>query len=278
MPDNPVKNRKGSVTIMSEINKNEELLSADRPVRPKVNWTNPERVFNVLLGVSVAQIVLGLLLYMIISINFLVYFTVGILAIGMAFITHFKVDNRVVRVLIRILLIVGMAGSALTGIGFLMYANSVDAEYIQLYIAYTIAFLLLPIMLFLQPVFIIKAEKRHRVDIVLMRIAAIFTLLLSLLLCFYALEYSYGGQQCIVTSNTYEFTIFSQDISFTLGIDCIFSRLIFCACSGVITVFSFLLHAERSLDADKSQGSIGRGPIGHGPRERKDKESRKRSL
>lgn len=243
-------------TVFEEAAKVEPSSDAPRPKRVR---TKEEHNFNVLLGASIIQIVLSLLLYMITSVNTWIILVEAAVTIALVILEHFGNEKRVSRILLRTFCIFVLSAVLLACIGLLIYlfAEEQSAEYLQMECIFMVSAVLLPVLLFFQPVLVTSSVNRRRFDLVLLRILVIAALIFSLFLSFYGLEYKINGQQAILTANAYTFNLLGQEHTINIDYDCIFTRALFCICSGVLVVFSFLQHsvkADTVSSDDKNKG------------------------
>lgn len=227
-------------------------IEQDRPAAPRKSTFSlePAKLPTYLLAVSAAQLVLALLMYLVPSTSALLLTIEGAFAVALILYARYRpMTKKAARVLLRVLYIFGMAaavaGSLIIEGIMASETTSLSEPVFQSYSWMVLAMVLIPPMLFLQPVLAFTARYRRRFDLVLLRILAIFTLLLSLALCLFALEYDVNGRG-ILTSSVYAFTLLGHSFSFTLAVNCIFTRVLFCACSAAMVFLSFRLHPEKA--------------------------------
>ncbi|NLN81797.1 MAG: hypothetical protein GX136_04545 [Clostridiales bacterium] len=230
---------------MSDIT--ESTKKAEKTGERKPRFTT-ENCLNGMLAASVLQIVLALLLYLLASVKMELLLIETAVGVALTLSAYFKADERVPCILLRVINIFLLCGVLAFGIGiivasYFMLASSgepnLQIEYSQI-IWIILPFIVLPPLLFLQTVFAITARYRRRFDLVLARINGILVLALSLILCFISLEYRQGGERLILTSFTTP-KVFGYD--FTIAIDNIITRAVFCVCSIAYVVFAFKLRS-----------------------------------
>ncbi len=217
-------------------------------------WFTLERCLNGLLIASIIQLILALMIYLIASVSFYILLIEAVICISLALFSHYKANtSRRSRIILRVIYIIYITGVVAFGaVAVLMVYSKLsstgDAETVlmtQTMLWIALAMLVLPALLFLQPVLAVGAKHRHPFDLVFMRIVAIFVFILSILLCVYALEFSlFGDSNLILTSVKYTPVIFGHEFTISINIDNILTRILFCACSAAFVLFSFLVHSK----------------------------------
>lgn len=229
------------------------LPNDNSSARPKRMLSKTEKLQDILLVVSIAQLITAFLLYLLETTVIPVLLAESLAVIGLTLLAHFRYENRAVRILLCVIDIFLIAVPFLFSVIFILlyYTEAVPYPDTDTMIQFqadfwmTFAVIAMPPFLFMQPVFVVNATARRRFDMVLLRIVTLLTLLFSILLCAFALAYKPDGNQLILTSQTYSWNIFGSAINFTVAIDSIFTRILFCTCSAVLTVLSFRIRSNK---------------------------------
>lgn len=223
------------------------------PVRTRKALTKTEKLQDILLVVSVAQLILAFALYMVAVINIWWVLLISVIIAGLAVLSYFKFDRRTPRIIIRILCISFAAVPFVLGAVYIasLYFEAVktnDPDVMQYFLSLfwlTFTVGVLSPLLFLQPVFVMNATARRRFDMVMLRIVTIATFACSIILCVFALEFKIDDGQLLNTSTTYAPVIFGEQINFTLAIDTVITRILFCALGAAMIVCSFLVRSKK---------------------------------
>ena len=217
-----------------------------------------KKCYTLMQGASVLMLIIAILLYLLAAMNFWLIAIEGGLALALAFIWQRASERRAGRVIIRSLILTLLTLVLLSSVAIMLYLlsdvsaydSTLAAEFLQAQGWPLLAVFLLPPFLFFQPTLVVMAGQRHTIDAVTLRIVSILTLILTLLLCIFALSYSSDGG-AIITSVTYTPKILGQEMNITIAIDNILTRIIFCLCSAVMVVLSFRLKAEPRVKIPK---------------------------
>ena len=217
------------------------------------SWFTLTHCLNGLLLASAAQLLLAFLLYFLAAISFTTIMIEAGISLVLALLARYGGDSgRLLRVLTRalftvyLLLTIALGGALV--IFSLIQPNLGGNEEIRLIIErdiwFTIAFAVLPLLLFIQPALALLARYRRRYDFVLIRVTGILVFILSFLLCAFLLD-SEGGSY-ILTSVTYRPVLFGQEIVIPIAFDNILTRILFCLCSAAFILFSFKIHTIKN--------------------------------
>lgn len=190
---------------------------------------------------------------MVAVVNIWLVLLISVIIVGLAVLSYFKFDRRTPRIIIRILCISFAALPLLLGAVYIasFYFEAVktnDPDVMQYFLSFfwlTFTVGILSPLLYLQPVFVMNATARRRFDMVMLRIVTIATFVCSIILCVFALEFKIDDGQLLNTSMTYAPVILGEQINFTLAIDTVITRILFCALSAVMIVCSFLVHSKK---------------------------------
>lgn len=212
-------------------------------------WFTPAHCLNGLLLATVIQLVLCILLYVLAAVQFKILLIEAVAMLALGWLAHKQGDVFRWRVTLRVVFItlisLLLAGGAVMIILLAVQSGDASGEQLTQTILpnlwMTVALLVLPALLFLQPAMAVLAHHRYRFDLVLQRIIALAVLALSLLLCLFALDYSLGGSPLIVSSVSFSPVVFDYPISITINIDNVLTRILFCLCSAAAVVFAFKL-------------------------------------
>ncbi|MDD2363018.1 MAG: hypothetical protein PHH84_08735 [Oscillospiraceae bacterium] len=230
--------------------------------KTKSSWFTTTNCLNGLLLASVIQLTLGILLYLIGTVSFMVLLIEGAIALVLAFLSNYKgYSSRLWKILLRILFSVYLFASLAAGIAMIIFIfvfirgyKDPDLNLIILdNIWLTLALIVIPPLLFLQPALSVMAKYRKRYDLVLVRIAAITVFILSVILCVFILNHEAAFGNILSTSVTYTPVIFGHQMNINIAIDNIFTRILFCLCSGAFVVFAFKLKHINSKSLEKSK-------------------------
>lgn len=250
------------VFIMSDIENAQpgEIAPSDEnsPVRTKRALTKDEKLQDILLVVSIGQLILAVALYMLAVLNVWVILAAVVAAVALSVASHFKFDSHVPRIILRVLCIFLAAAPFIFWLAFIVpfYFEAMkynSPEVMQSFMSYfwvTFAIAVLSPLLFLQPCFVLNATARRLFDMVMLRIVTISTFLYSIILSIWALEFQADGSKLIGAPEP----VVILGHQFTLGFasDTIAVRILFCACSAALVYCSLLFHSKKHETAESA--------------------------
>ena len=247
-----------------------------RPRRLSLRETlNEAKVQNMLLGASVIQLLLALLMYMLPSVRTSLLLGEAAAGIVLALVVRYApMEKRAVRVLVRVVVIAVLALTTILTIVVVLMTNAsrqpTDTEAPSIILTTSNYFMLaavaLPPVLFLLPSLSLNARRRRRFDVVLLRIVTILSLIGVLLLTIFALSYAPYGEPTILTSAVYTPVLFGHTFTININIDNILTRVLLCLCSAVMVFLAFYLRSKpaeaSALPADGEEAAKKGGASG----------------
>lgn len=208
-----------------------------------------EKIRNILIGLSFAQLVLAGLMYMLPSIKPTILLAEAAVAVILALLVRFgPQESRAFRVILRVIFIVLIAVPALFAIGVCIWTNSLrsldDSASAQAMLTlnnwFMFADIAFPPLLFLQPVLALNTRNNRGFDRILLRVFSGLCLVGCLMLCLFALEFSTPEGAEILTETTYFPVLFGHTIVIPIAFDNILTRILLCGLGAAILFFSFL--------------------------------------
>ncbi|HIW74900.1 MAG TPA: hypothetical protein H9684_11300 [Firmicutes bacterium] len=248
--------------------------TAESPRRPSfMGSLTPEKSRNILLGISAVQLVLAVLMYMLPSVNNGLLLAEAAVAVALALFVRFgPQESRAFRVIMRTVFLLLILVPLIFTVVTMIWTNSLrsldSSETTQAFLTLSNWFLFadvaLPPLLFLQPVLALNTRGSHAFDRVLLRILAALTLIGSVLLCFFALEYTTPDGGEILTEITYYPVLFGHTFTIPIAFENILTRILLCGLSAAALVFSFL-PAARRRDGGRPAPASGGEKAGRSP-------------
>jgi len=222
--------------------------SVKNNISEKLEWFTVERCIEGMPGVAVLQVILGLLLYIIASIEWSFWLGAMVAALILGFIGNYKGDNRKTRILLRVVFIAFIAALFV----FDIVALCISIMYSEYDYRVDLVFLLsfsLSAMLFAQAAASSMVKFRRKFDLVLLRVIGIIVLAMSLMFCTFGLGYKVDSGTPLVLRSFTTPEIFGM--SFEVAIDNIITRLLFSLLSVAFVFMSFKI---RAVSSKKGQG------------------------
>ncbi len=236
----------------------------DHPRRsPFLKNITEEKSRNIVLALSLAQLVLAVLMYMLPSIRMSILLVETAIAVALGLFVRFgPQESRVFRGILRVVFILLFAVPLVFSIAAAIWTNSLRSldsnEATQAMLTLSNWFLLadvaLPPLLFLQPVLALNTRGSRPFDRVLLRILSILALAGTILLCFFALEYTTPDGSEILTQTTYFPVLFGHTFTIPIAFENVITRILLCVLGAGATVFSFLpaRHSRKDLPSPHS--------------------------
>lgn len=244
---------------IENVQPNSSIAAKEKPPARKM-LTKTEKRQDVLLVLSVAQLVLGLTLYMLAAISFWCILLFTGIVVAMAVLSYFKFNQRAPRIALRALCIflgtvpfvIWLVFNILVYREASAYSDPVAMQQFYSWLWLTFAIAVMSPPLFLQPVFVVNAGSRRRFDMMMLRIVSIVTCVDAVILCTLALEYKINNDQLLNTAATYSPVIFGEQINLTVATDNILTRVLFCALSAAIITLSFRIHSRGERESEEN--------------------------
>ena len=224
------------------------------PRRPPLRKSLTEdKARNILLGASVVQLLLALLMYMLPSVKTSLLLAEAAVGIALALVVRYApMEKLAVRVLLRSVVVAALAAAIILTIVAVLITNAsrqstdTDATSVMLTSGnyFMLAAVALPPVLFVLPALSLNIRSRRRFDIALLRVTAILSLIGTLLLTIVVLSYAPYGKPLILTEAVYTPVLFGHTFTITLNIDNILTRVLLCLCSAVMVFMAFYLKAK----------------------------------
>ena len=233
--------------------------TADHPRRPSfIESMTEEKNRNILLGVSVVQLVLAILMYMLASVNTTLLLIEAAVAVVLALFVRFgPQDSRVFRGIMRTVFILLISAAILFTSVVVIWTNSLrsldNSEATQAMLTlsnwFMFADVTMPPLLYLQPVLALNTRGNRRFDRTLVRILSVLCLIGCILLCVFALNYSTPDGGEILTDVTYFPVVFGHTFAIPIAFENILTRILLCGLGAAMVVFSFLSTPLTRADA-----------------------------